>query len=461
MEKLQLVKINGLKGVEIYKKVEVNESTDLIKFDYTKPNYEAIVEELNWNEVAVPRLEVMAKEPRHEGQKPCVFCNKMINAWIYEDEEMNRLYQPLCEICDAEQRAEKIDLEITINNPRFNGSYYQRSKPIRILSWGVGKDSTALILKYGDIVDEIIFCDTGAEELETYEYLKYFLQKLPSNIRNKITVIKNAELGKIDDWHFGQKMIPMPFANRQCTDKFKLRVIHKYVRKVYGIHAVFDMMVGINYDEALERERPLATDKQLNHYLFEGCRYTQQDLEKLAKRMGVTVEDYKERVRTQMQTGAYIVHKCTKCDKEVHSSIHKKCPKFDKQDAPAISMHISKGGCQYARNVYPLCDEKIGKDAEMEIYKEYGYEVPPKSGCYFCPMKSKSEWEKTENQNDARYENTLRIQEHSTSRLNILTMSKEKESEMRCSCSNGLYDASEEEAEDELAYAVSNTGRGM
>jgi len=356
--------------------------------------------------------------------------------------------------------------EINPSMPSTKLDWYQNCKPITILSCGFGKDSVCMVLKYGHLVDEIIFSDTGAEEIETYEYIKYFFAKMPRRIRDKITIIQNDREGKIDEWHYEQALQPMPFANRQCTDKWKIRVIHRYIRKTYGEDAVFDMFVGINYDEQIAREQPLPTDGQLENWFTEQIRKTPEDIAKLAKRQNISVADYRERIRNSMQTGAYIIHDCTKCGKECNSSVHKKCPENkDSQgkamDAPAISTHVAKGGCQYARNIYPLIEDGIGKNAELEIFKERDIIVPPKSGCYFCPMKGKKEWKKLEENHPNLYENVKKIEEHSKASLKIMNMSVEKKDTMRCSCSNGLYDEEVDDNADLKYVAKKITGRGI
>lgn len=419
------------------------EKTQLLEIKYDKPNYEAIKKEMKWNEFAVPRLQSLEKEARHWGERTCYsqfrlpvkgerFCLNKFMGWIYEDKDLDSVYQGMCDECHKAwigiTESEPINKEPVEATKSDSMDWYQDQKPINIISWGGGSDSTMLILKYGHEVDEIIMADTGAEEIETYEYIKYFINRLPYDIRQKITIIKNDREGNIDDWHFEKKLQPMPFANRQCTDKWKLRVIHRYIRRTYGTKAVFNMFVGINKDEQIERERPLPTDMQLNFFIEHEMKLSQSDLEKLASRQKISVADYKERVRNALQTGARM------------------------KEGKLV------GGVQYARNVYPLCEDGIGKADEIEFYKENGLQTPPKSGCYFCPMKSKAEWERQAVEQPILHENTKRIQENSTAKIKIMEMSEKKEAEMRCSCSNGLYDADDDE---QVKYEIKLTGRGF
>lgn len=44
------------------------------------------------------------------------------------------------------------------------------------------------------------------------------------------------------------------------------------------------------------------------------------------------------------------------------------------------------------KNEYPLYDSKIDRDGCIDLIKEHGLKVPPKSGCYFCPFQTKNEY---------------------------------------------------------------------
>lgn len=395
-----------------------SENTGLLKINYTVPNYEQVKLNKNFEQTAKPRIQALEKEAHSLGYKECSFnCGELVWTRIYEDEELNNTVGKACDKCYAKNfHSEPINKPIQEVFPKHgHDDWYSESRPVKIISWGGGKDSTSLILEMGNEVDEIVLCDTGAEEIETYEYIKYFINTLPRQIRDKITIIKNTNLGNIDEWHYDNKMIPMPFANRTCTDKFKLRVIHQYLRRTYGTRAVFDMIVGINYDEMLERERPLASDEMLEQHIKNVLKLDDEKLVKLANRQKISVEDYKERLRNSHQTGT-----------------------FDKDGK-------WKGGLQYCRNIYPLCRRKIGREQEEQIFKENNIVIPPKSGCYFCPMKPKAQFEKMRTEHPDQYENVIRMQEHSRSKtINIIGQKEKHGEQMRCSCNNGIYEEDDE-----------------
>lgn len=115
-----------------------------------------------------------------------------------------------------------------------------------IASFGCGIDSVAGLLLMKDEsypYDEIIFADTGSEKPETYAYLDYVKQKLGWNIK-----VVRSKYGNIYDYYYNKKIYPTRFA-RDCTGKFKLDPINKYLRTMYGKQAHFNMHIFIDYSE--------------------------------------------------------------------------------------------------------------------------------------------------------------------------------------------------------------------
>lgn len=67
---------------------------------------------------------------------------------------------------------------------------------------------------------------------------------------------------------------------------------------------------------------------------------------------------------------------------------------FVSQEATYI-FGFAKGEENRAKNAeaeYPLIDRCIDRNGCINIIKEVGWEVPPKSGCFFCPFQHKLEW---------------------------------------------------------------------
>ena len=116
---------------------------------------------------------------------------------------------------------------------------------IKYASCGVGVNSIAGILHYGlDSYDEILFSDTGSEKPETYEYLKFLNEEKKWNI----TIINDHYGKSLYDYYFGKKTYPTP-AFRDCTGKFKIDPIKRYLRKKYGKKEIFLSDIFIAYDE--------------------------------------------------------------------------------------------------------------------------------------------------------------------------------------------------------------------
>lgn len=115
------------------------------------------------------------------------------------------------------------------------------SKPVRhILSLSGGKDSAALAIYMRDLVPnmEYVFCDTGKELDETYEYL----QRLEAFLGKRIEYLNPR--ARFDHWLevFGG-YLPSP-QMRWCTKLLKLKPFEEYV----GDDPVISY-VGIRADE--------------------------------------------------------------------------------------------------------------------------------------------------------------------------------------------------------------------
>ena len=109
-----------------------------------------------------------------------------------------------------------------------------------ILSLSGGKDSTALaVYLQGKIPNlEYVFCDTGEELRETYEYLDKIEKVL------KIKIVRLGDGLKFDDHLAKHKgFLPSPVA-RWCTVAMKIKPYERYVGKDQAIS-----YIGIRGDE--------------------------------------------------------------------------------------------------------------------------------------------------------------------------------------------------------------------
>ena len=116
----------------------------------------------------------------------------------------------------------------------------------KYVSMGMGVNSVAMMLVLLDQKEdfEAIFVDHGTDWPETYEYLEMFQGWLIKNGHKSITVLKpDVEMHKnLYEYYWEFKMVPS-FMVRICSDKFKVRVINKYVEKPCF------MLIGFDTDE--------------------------------------------------------------------------------------------------------------------------------------------------------------------------------------------------------------------
>lgn len=121
----------------------------------------------------------------------------------------------------------------------------------KILSFGGGVQTMALLLKIGKQMDYVIFADTGGEHQETYVYMNFYVKKFCKE--NDIKFIRvYSKYGKtLYDYCWDKHIVPS-IKFRDCTSKFKIAPIRKFLRKELGITRKdpCEMNIGISWDEA-------------------------------------------------------------------------------------------------------------------------------------------------------------------------------------------------------------------
>lgn len=154
-------------------------------------------------------------------------------------------------VLNAEKQSEKVlEPEITQLDLRTFGFHkpdtcIKRPNEITIASCGIGIDTAGALLIPGVIkekVDEYIFADTGTEPIFVYDYLDYL-----KSLGIKIKVVR-SHLGTLYDYYKERQIVPT-ITSRQCTDKFKIRPIRKYIRKKFGKKVKFNMMIFYDWSE--------------------------------------------------------------------------------------------------------------------------------------------------------------------------------------------------------------------
>jgi len=144
-----------------------------------------------------------------------------------------------------------------------------------ILSYGGGVNSSALfffLIEKNLPLDLVIFADTGEELKSTYEAVKNMqLVCLEKKIPFKIV---KSHLGNLYDYYWDKKCV-MSIQRRDCTGKFKVSPIRKYLRETFGKKEKFLMYLGITYEEAT-RMRTSDVLYITNSYPFVDFKITRQ-----------------------------------------------------------------------------------------------------------------------------------------------------------------------------------------
>ena len=183
------------------------------------------------------------------------------------------------------------DVDRIMSDPEMvsNRTKIRNRTPFRSLSLGAGVQSTVLALmaergEYGlPKPDVAVFADTGWEPPSVYEHLDWLQEQLSFEVvRVSAGNIKDNILrGTSPD---GNNYLGIPaflvdangnpaVAARQCTSKYKIRPINRFLRERLGIapgrrapkNVQVEIWMGISADEAL-RQKPSREEWATNHY---------------------------------------------------------------------------------------------------------------------------------------------------------------------------------------------------
>lgn len=117
-----------------------------------------------------------------------------------------------------------------------------------VLNMGAGVQTTALLIKYVDIFDSVVFADTGDEMPETYDYINDYIKPLAGKRWHTVRATRAASLY---DHCIERKIVPI-IARRWCTEDFKVKPLQRFYRKYY--HATHKnpvyIHIGFSLDEA-------------------------------------------------------------------------------------------------------------------------------------------------------------------------------------------------------------------
>ena len=153
------------------------------------------------------------------------------------------------------------------------------------LSSGMGVNSVALhLLMLREGYDfEAVFVNHGGDWPETYNYLEIFQKYLKRNGHKPVHVlfpdvntVEKKRFSKIYDYFFFKRSIPVR-QSRQCTDRFKVRVLKQYFQKPCFVH------IGIDAGESHRASISIESQMENRYLLIEygidriGCERLIQD----------------------------------------------------------------------------------------------------------------------------------------------------------------------------------------
>ena len=121
---------------------------------------------------------------------------------------------------------------------------------IHVAALSGGKDSTALLLQLRDVNIEhkTVFCDTGWEAQETYDYIDYINEKI---LDGKLIVLKSEKYDGFEDLAIKRRMFP-GLRNRFCTEELKLKPLWAYFESLDDEATSYQ---GIRAEESLSRSK--------------------------------------------------------------------------------------------------------------------------------------------------------------------------------------------------------------
>ncbi|MCB1144874.1 MAG: phosphoadenosine phosphosulfate reductase family protein [Leptospiraceae bacterium] len=208
------------------------------------------------------------------------------------------------------------------------------SNPRHILSISGGKDSTALAIfmkqNYPEIEMEYVFCDTGEELPETYEYL----EKIETYLGKKVTHLR-SDLSW-DEWLEKFSGYLPSARSRWCTSNLKIIPFEKFV----GDSEVISY-IGIRADE--NREGYISTKTNITaRYPFKEHGINKEDVMQILHDSGLGVPAYYE---WRTRSGCYFCFFQRKYEwlglKERHPELFEKAKKYETINADGSAQNFT------------------------------------------------------------------------------------------------------------------------
>lgn len=132
-------------------------------------------------------------------------------------------------------------------------------EPLRILSFGAGTQSTAMLILCGEgklpKPELVLFADTGSETLATYAHVETWAKPFCESHGIPFELVQ-SDKGKLHEFYLKQQNIPM-IGIAKCTVDFKVRPIRRRLREIVGKQngkVLVECSLGITTDEETRRQ---------------------------------------------------------------------------------------------------------------------------------------------------------------------------------------------------------------
>ena len=172
-----------------------------------------------------------------------------------------------------------------------------------------GRDSSCMVVKFlelGNTIDYIIFCDTGFEFQEMYEYIDKLDNYLKKEFNKSITRLDSSK--EIEKWAFEKEItrgqhkgllrgIPKTIGKEYCTRETKVYPTKRFVLSKSPNKFKNIALIGYTYNE-VEKGRISNLDYAISKYPLHEWRYNEIEVDNFLKKRGIHNPLYNHFTRT-------------------------------------------------------------------------------------------------------------------------------------------------------------------
>lgn len=250
----------------------------------------------------------------------------------------------------------------------------------RPTSYGGGMQTFAIMVlaEQGKIeTDAAIFADTGMEHPETYDHIEKIVKPMCERMDIPFYTVRMEK--EVDD-------VSNLKGDALLQYKDHLKLTEGYSRKKKR-----ELRIQYNEKQGIQR----TTVNSLRDEIITRKRVPSiNPMSRWCTSDSKLVPIYKGFIRP-MQAKGEIIKPCT-------TIIGLSYDELTRMYTPHLSEYVVE---------YPLIDMKLTRNDCIDIIKEAGYEVPPKSGCYICPFQGLDQWRKLYRDHRELYEDAIKLEE--------------------------------------------------